>query len=263
MQFKFSTLVALVVATLVLCDTNIQEISSLDKLISQLQERKRALLSSISEDQGNPHPHSPVHHSHGDSSFDYFTLSLQWPGTICEHLKPCFVPKDTVNDFKIHGLWPDRNTSGYPSSCESSAGKFDFEQLKSILPDLHRYWPDFKPNTEPEFWAHEWNKHGTCASALPELSTQLKYFTETIKLVQSLNIMEHLAQHKIAPNDETISVLSIQEALKKELGAEPSISCGENGSLKEMRFCVSKDLKIIECKHAGRNGCSEVRMPLI
>ena len=36
--------------------------------------------------------------------FDYFLLSIQWPGTACVGRKPneCLVP-DFINDFTIHG----------------------------------------------------------------------------------------------------------------------------------------------------------------
>ncbi|KAG2387645.1 hypothetical protein C9374_001239 [Naegleria lovaniensis] len=60
-----------------------------------------------------------AHFANQFEPFDYFLLSLQWPATACIGKKPneCSVP-DFINDFTIHGLWPQfKNPATYPECC--------------------------------------------------------------------------------------------------------------------------------------------------
>jgi len=231
------------------------EISSIDKIIVELQAPIDTW-QNFSKDNRERETK--------DSSFDFFTLSLQWPGSVCKHLSPCELPKNAKNEFTIHGLWPDRKNSAYPQKCHSAAGEFDAAQIQNLFPLLREFWTDYKPNSEPSFWAHEWNKHGTCASILPNLATPSQYFKATMNLVQSLKISHVLARHNIVAHATTLYETSqVKEVLKKELGGTPQISCGVDGSINELRLCVSKDLKVFDCAHAlnGKGECTKLILP--
>ena len=183
----------------------------------------------------------------GDDSFDYYMLAMNWPGSVCESLKPCHGVSSEYNYFTIHGLWPNRDDGSYPSNCEGS--RFDESEIEPMISDIRKYWPDFKPD-EPNFWRHEWEKHGTCSA----FKTQTEYFQNVIDLVKSMPIMESLAKKGIEPNDETeVSVEDMLGAIENGLGYRPSIVCHKR-SIKEMRFCFDKDLKGYNCR-AHNEGC--------
>ena len=52
-------------------------------------------------------------------------------------------------------------------------------QITSLLPLMEQDWPSYYGPNE-EFWAHEWEKHGTCAE--DDFPTQLEYFNTTLAL---------------------------------------------------------------------------------
>jgi len=269
-SFKHFCLVALITITIAVANVSAvqnleQEISTIDKIINQLQAHRQVLIKAVKQ-ASVKHAQQKIdedHRKEDDKCFDFFTLSLQWPGSVCNYLSPCAVPKTAVNEFTIHGLWPDRNTSNYPQNCESPAGQFNASTIQLLYPQLRQFWTDYKPNSEPSFWAHEWNKHGTCASILPNLSSQLQYFEATIKLVQSLQVTAALAKHKILPHaSNKYDIALVKTALKKELGGIPNISCGEKGEIKELRLCVNKELKVFDCLDTrSRNSCQQLLFP--
>lgn len=59
---------------------------------------------------------------------------------------------------------------------------------------MHRYWPDIDGDDEG-FWAHEWNKHGTCINTIePRCYRDYDpreevddYFWKTVDLFKGLN----------------------------------------------------------------------------
>ncbi|KAJ6880654.1 hypothetical protein NC652_033861 [Populus alba x Populus x berolinensis] len=62
----------------------------------------------------------------GQREFDYFALSLQWPGTYCRHTRHCCSKNaccrgaNAPTEFTIHGLWPDYNDGTWPACCTQS-----------------------------------------------------------------------------------------------------------------------------------------------
>jgi ribonuclease T2 len=199
-----------------------------------------------------------------DMNFDYFLLSLQWPATACQHMSPCHIPAGTKY-FTIHGLWPNRNHSRGPEHCEG-AGSFDFNQIKSLLPELREYWTDYKEQ-EPSFWHHEWEAHGSCAVRdHPTLNTQKEYFAKTLDLKKKMNLIDALAQNSIVPGPKRYNLRHMESVLGKSFGGVPHIFCyGQHVS--EIRFCYDKSLNIFDCgapQRVENNGCGdEVSIPAI
>ena len=70
-------------------------------------------------------------------------------------------------------------------------------QITPVLPIMEQVWPSYYGPNE-EFWAHEWEKHGTCAEDV--FPTQLDYFNTTVEL--------HLAHSVEARTNSTSSTLT-------------------------------------------------------
>jgi ribonuclease I len=54
-------------------------------------------------------------------SYDYYTLSQQWPPTFCQAFTTnvCKPKYKTLSKFTIHGLWPSNYTGAHPRQCHS------------------------------------------------------------------------------------------------------------------------------------------------
>jgi ribonuclease T2 len=106
-----------------------------------------------------------------------FCNNKQYPG--CLDPEPYW-----TTNLTIHGLWPQYNTTGYPSFCTT-------EPFDSSIPELIgmdtmiKYWPDVKYEVSSpsydSFWEHEWTKHGTCSGL-----SQYDYFYKAIQLTSNI-----------------------------------------------------------------------------
>ena len=77
-------------------------------------------------------------------------------------------------NWTIHGMWPENNSSSWPSYCHLSPLKMP--ELESLLARLNTDWLDcYCPHdtTCTDLWKHEWTKHGTCSHWYP---SQYQYF---------------------------------------------------------------------------------------
>lgn len=74
---------------------------------------------------------------------------------------------------------------GYEADCTSEA--FDEETVVDAIgfDTLTTYWPNVKYAEDDdeygEFWAHEWEKHGTCSGL-----SQPAYFNATVTMIESM-----------------------------------------------------------------------------
>ncbi|XP_043707039.1 ribonuclease 2 isoform X4 [Telopea speciosissima] len=129
--------------------------------------------------------------------FDYFALALQWPGTFCQRTRHCCSSNgccrgsNSPTEFTIHGLWPDYNDGTWPECCSRSS--FNMKEISSLLGELQKYWPSLScgsPSTcfggRGVFWAHEWEKHGTCSS--PVIHDEYTYFLTALNLYSKYNV---------------------------------------------------------------------------
>lgn len=108
-----------------------------------------------------------------------------------------------------------------------------------------------------DLWAHEWNKHGTCAAQIEPLNSQIKYFSQGLKWLQQLSMSKILAESNIVPSDDKVYTLSdFYNAVKAQLNAEPQIECrSEKGGkqyLFEIRLCFTKALELVDCSMVDR-----------
>ncbi|XP_058205664.1 ribonuclease 2 [Rhododendron vialii] len=188
--------------------------------------------------------------------FDYFALALQWPGTYCQRTRHCCSSNaccrgsNAPTEFTIHGLWPDYNDGSWPSCCTRS--NFDIKKISTLLDDIQKYWPSLScssPSTchggKGLFWAHEWEKHGTCS--FPVVRDEYEYFFATLNLYFKYNVTKVLSEVGYVPsNTEKYPLGGVISAIQNAFHATPLLSCS-NGAVEELQICFYKDFKPRDC----------------
>ncbi|XP_058094322.1 ribonuclease 2-like [Magnolia sinica] len=188
--------------------------------------------------------------------FDYFLLALQWPGTYCQRTHHC-CPKNGCcqsslprTEFTIHGLWVDYNDGSWPSCCSRS--DFDIKKITSLMGMLEKYWPSLSCSSSSLchggkglFWAHEWEKHGTCS--FPVIQDEYSYFSTALNLYVKYNMTRILTDAGYLPNNANKYPLGdIVATIKDTFGASPSLTC-KHGAVEELHICFYKDFKPRDC----------------
>lgn len=98
---------------------------------------------------------------------------------------------------------PDHCDGNYDQSCDQERECYNISQIladadrSDLLDYMSIYWKDNRGN-DPDLWAHEWNKHGTCISTLRTrcyvnyISQQevVDYFNKTVEIFQKLPSFE-------------------------------------------------------------------------
>ncbi|XP_066919922.1 ribonuclease Oy-like [Clytia hemisphaerica] len=219
------------------------------------------------------HHHSKHHHSkHGSSkqvstgsqggnhdmnNWDFFMLVQQWPLSSCEkenvtHEHTCVIPK-YVDGWTLHGLWPSTNVEkNYPTECTNE--KFDPEEVRDLKPRMLKYWPNmFVDSDKNHFWAHEYEKHGTCAESVPGFKTEHEFFNSALNLRDEHDIGNILASQEITPRDQPYEGSDLNDALNKELGKTGCVQCQK---IKDIGYvisaavvCLSKSKEVIDCPY--------------
>lgn len=189
------------------------------------------------------------------TDWDYLTLVQQWPVVDCANPAAC---NPTDQYFTIHGLWPSDFSGNYPCLCSNET--FDINQIASLVPQMNTYWPSYNCSnqafngTNPEFWAHEWTKHGTCTKVLAPLSTQLQFFKTTLTMALSLDLLTLLKSANIVPGPTPVTTQSFLAAIQSGYGMLPAVGCS-GGSLASVSLCMDKEFSPIPCPLYQSNSC--------
>lgn len=181
--------------------------------------------------------------------FTMNVLATMWVVTSCLNDKPGsgVGPVRGTSLFTIHGLWPGKNSTTWPECCNTS---YPFKSSEiSGLSNLKQNWISTK-GSDDSFYAHEWEKHGTCAMNL--FSSERAYFEKTVGLNQRLNLGGILSRAGINPGNTMYAKSSVLSALKNGLGAEPLLECATvNGQkmLSAVYVCTdaSSSLRVQSC----------------
>ncbi|PGG99534.1 ribonuclease T2 [Blastomyces parvus] len=154
-----------------------------------------------------------------------------------------------ADSWTIHGLWPDNCDGSYEQYCDKSR---EYSNITAImeargetqtLNDMNTFWKDYKGDDE-SFWAHEWNKHGTCISTMEvacytEYSGQEEvadYFRRTVDLFKQVDTYQTLKDAGIVPDSSKEYDLSeIQAVLSAKHGQEVTLNC-DSGQLNEVWY---------------------------
>jgi len=123
-------------------------------------------------------PAAPPGAAAAPATFDYYLLEQSWLPEFCTGTvarKPTQMPHPECRDVEtrfgashptVHGLWPQDDEGGYPSTCDGSPGcrtgeacPLDGHQLDDrLVQELEDKWMPGYPNLA----RHEWIEHGTC-----------------------------------------------------------------------------------------------------
>lgn len=126
------------------------------------------------------------------------------------------------------------------------------DKITPLKPTLDKYWPSLYCSSSSTcfsgrgpFWAHEWEKHGTCSA--PAVREELQYFSTALDLYFKYNVTEMLATGDIlVSNGKEYALSDVIDTIKHAFGGSPQIIC-KKGSVQELRLCFTKDLKPRDC----------------
>jgi ribonuclease T2 len=176
-----------------------------------------------------------------------YVFAYSWKPGYCYTTNPdypgCLEPKEYWKyNLTIHGLWPQYDTTGYPSYCSTES--FDTNVPYEIGWDtMTTYFPDMNyAETSPDydsFWEHEWDKHGTCSGL-----SQYDYFSETINL-SKIFITPSIIDKYINTTGKLLS-----DDLRNELGGKTyvALKCDSSSIFTEAYTCWTQtSFKQIEC----------------
>ncbi|PKI55281.1 hypothetical protein CRG98_024297 [Punica granatum] len=186
--------------------------------------------------------------------FDYFKLTLQWPGTLCRRTRhccssnACCSSSNSPAEFTIHGLWPDYNDGTWPACCTQD--NFDEKEISTLVDALQKYWPSYYCGStstcyggKGSFWAHE--KHGTCSSSV--VGDEYNYFVTTLNVYFKYNVTRVLFDAGYVPsNTEKYPLGGIITEIQNAFHTTPEIACS-NGAVQEIRLCFYKDFQPRDC----------------
>jgi ribonuclease T2 len=179
--------------------------------------------------------------------FDYYVLSLSWSPTFCEtatgnaRRQQCGA---RPYSFVVHGLWPQYER-GFPESCQVPPPRLDRNIMTSML--------DLMP--APGLVFHEWDQHGTCSGLQPR-----EYFDLVRKARERVRIPEQYS-NPTAPLSVTPGQV-IDAFTGANDGLPPSgiaIDCSRR-RLREVRICLTRDLKFRDCSRSAQRACRSERL---
>lgn len=191
-----------------------------------------------------------------NNDWDVLIFTQHWPITVCHEWKEknvshtCELPTQE-NAWTVHGIWPTRFGEIGPLFCNRT-WHFDPELVQPIEQELEQFWTNIEKETSKySFWAHEWNKHGTCAAVVTSLDNEKKYFGQGLKWLQLYSMSTILAKAGIKPSMTTVYKLAdVYKAVQAQLGKNPVVECKhDSGSnfMFEIRICFDKDLTLVDC----------------
>lgn len=188
------------------------------------------------------------------SQWSYAQLEMFWAPVQCDGSgrsvgcsQSCV---DTGSRFTIHGFWPNYASGGYPSYCTEA--KFSASNVSSIMDELNSDWPSLSDGSNEAFWAHEYEKHGTCATDV--FPTEFDFFSGTLALYKKYesvlgDSIAGFVGGKAYADD-------IFDAIQNATGFKPQLSCYDS-KLSLVALCFGDgDLAIQDCPYQS-SGCDD------
>jgi ribonuclease T2 len=185
------------------------------------------------------------------SGFDFYVLSLSWSPSYCAaegeeaNRQQCKAKRPYA--FVVHGLWP-QSERGYPEDCRTDEPAVADEMLRSLY--------DIMPSAG--LIRYEWKKHGSCAGL-----SQDDYFAVLRAAREAVQVPARFARLEAALNVDP------DEAEKAFIEANPAlpadgiaVTCDKR-YLREVRLCMTKELRFRACPEVDRRSCraASVTMP--
>lgn len=185
------------------------------------------------------------------SGFDFYVLSLSWSPSYCEaegedaNRQQCASGRPYA--FIVHGLWPQYER-GFPANCRTSEPDVDDATVRGLY--------DLMPSAG--LIRHEWRKHGACSGL-----SQADYF-QTLRLArEAVSVppeFRRLEDYKtLTPGATEAAFLKANAGLPADAVA---VTCDKR-YLREVRLCLTADLRFHSCPEVDRRSCKvgKVVMP--
>lgn len=183
------------------------------------------------------------------SEWTKLVLTHHWPVTVCMLLGHSCTTQPKMNYWTLHGLWPDNG-----QLCNTS-WPFNVTEIKSLLPDMFKFWPDIAHPNGTKFWKHEWEKHGTCAAVDESLNSEYKYFSKALELYRKLDLTSVLMKYNIKPSPSYYQMDDIRKAITSTFGVHAKIQCIPPDeeqiaqTLGQIEICFNQEYELIDCVH--------------
>ena len=176
-----------------------------------------------------------------------YTLALSWSPQYCRG-HPDDGQCDLANGrfgFILHGLWPEGAGSNYPQWCAVT------QQLpEKIVRD------QFCVQPSPRLMAHEWAKHGTCATSNPA-----DYFAASRKLFAGVRFPDMIALSR-RPMDVGGFKRLMSAANPRIMPSAITVSTDRKDDwLREVHICLTRAMLPEPCPR-GRSGGAPDGAPL-
>ncbi|MFL4967280.1 MAG: ribonuclease T2 family protein [Xanthobacteraceae bacterium] len=182
--------------------------------------------------------------------FDFYVLSLSWSPSYCEASaeRSGRAPDQQCGErpysFVVHGFWPQYE-KGFPEYCQVPAPRLDRNIVSSML--------DLMP--APRLIFHEWDRHGTCSG----LSARA-YFESARKARAQVKIPNEYLELKTAltvtPDEVEEAFVKVNPGLSRSAIA---VGC-DSRRLREVRICMTKELRFRDCDEMDRRACRRERL---
>jgi len=182
--------------------------------------------------------------------FDFYVLSLSWSPSYCEASaeRSGRAPDQQCGErpysFVVHGFWPQYE-KGFPEYCQVPAPRLDRNIVSSML--------DLMP--APRLIFHEWDRHGTCSG----LSARA-YFESARKARAQVKIPNEYLELKTAltvtPDEVEEAFVKVNPGLSRSAIA---VGC-DSRRLREVRICMTKELRFRDCDEVDRRACRRERL---
>ncbi len=175
--------------------------------------------------------------------FDYYVLALSWSPSWCrdsgDDRGDGQCQKGRGTDFVVHGLWPQYE-QGWPENCRSTQrnpSRRESAEMADLMGSGGLAW-------------YQWKKHGRC-SGLPAP----KYFGLLRRAAAAIRIPEVFDD---LDRDIRLPARVIEDAF---IEANPeltrhaiTVTCRDD-ALKEVRICLTRDLRPRSCAPDARRDC--------
>ena len=186
-----------------------------------------------------------------DADFDFYLLALSWSPSYCAaegrdaSRQQCGI--DKRYSFIVHGLWPQYER-GAPRSCPSRFGRRTPGKLENSLFDI-------MPSRG--LIRHQWRAHGTCSGLnQQDYFDNLRAARNAITIPKDYRGLDDFVM--TAPRDVRSAFLEANP----QLDTDSLYTTCDRRRLREVRICLTKDLKPRSCGGLQRRACKLPRVAM-
>jgi ribonuclease T2 len=178
--------------------------------------------------------------------FDFYVLSLSWSPSFCEAGAERGSAPATDQQcgerpytFVVHGFWPQYER-GFPEYCQVPAPRLERNIVAAML--------DLMPAARLIY--HQWDRHGTCSGLSSRAYFDMVRKARAVVKIPS-EFLDVKAPFTVAPDEVEEAFLKANPSLTRSAIA---VGC-DNRRLREVRICMTKELRFHDCDEVDRRAC--------